>query len=380
MLKRKNQSIYGDCEALSDEFINKLKQASILKPICKLENQQEQLSTNIDIIKNNIIKISSKHELIDLGYTSIGSGFYKDSKHHLWQLNRDGDSYIIERTAEEETIRKSKETKIASKKIAAVYKVEKEFTIPGFENTIFSPEEEIETFRVSSPSDKYQKSIIQDMLGNEVPVMDTTLSNLVQERFITKISNKISSIITIKSDMPLDNFTKDLDQSGVYYQKRSAETDTETGKLVASFDIEDKDLDTFKSVANDYGIIVEAKKVANELSDFSFNDLVRFSIRGKDYKGRVKGFELDNIIVGFYDEAGNMEEDSFKPTELIKLKSAEIKEAPKVFSDETIIKGISHYMNIGFTKNEAIKEFILSNNLDKEYKNKIENVLDKYNF
>lgn len=310
MLKGKNQVVYGDCEALSDAFVSRF--------INKKSDIQEIIEPEVKpVIRDDIRYVSSKQELYDLGATPVAPGIWKDAQHHLWQLRRDADGYVIERTAEEETLREAKESKTASKKSAAIYTVEKEFTIPGFEHIVFSPTEEVETFKTSAPSDKYQTSIIKDMLDREVPVMDTTLSNLIQNRYITKVANKVSSTITVKSDTPLDSFTKDLDQSGVYYQKRSSETDTDTGKLVASFDVEDKDLDTFKSVANDYGIIVEAK-------------------------------------------------------------IAEIKDAPKVFSDETIVKGISHYMNMGFTKNEAVKEFISSNDLDKEYKKKIEDVLDKY--
>lgn len=263
------------------------------------------------------IKISSKQELPKLGYTSVAPGMYICSKHHLWQLSRDGEGYVIERTADEETIRKAKETKTASKKTATVYKVEQTFTIPGFEHTPFSPNEEIETYKSSSPSDKYQTSIIQDMLGREVPVTDTTLSNLITNRYITKIAKTASRLVT-KSDMPLDDFSNDLSQSGVYYQKGSSATDIESGKLVTSFEVEDKDLDTFKTIASDYGIIVEANK------------------------------------------------------------TAEIEESKKVFSDEAIIRGISLLINMGFTKNEAIKEFIASNELDNEYKKDIENILDKY--
>ena len=308
MLKGRIQSTYGDCESLSDEFVSKF--------INKESTTQETITETAEPrpTNENIRYISSKQELYDLGATPVAPGIWKDAKHHLWQLRREADGYVIERTAEEESIRKAK---TAAKKSAAIYTVEKEFTIPGYDHIVFSPTEEIETFKTSAPSDKYQTSIIKDMLNREVPVMDTTLSNLIQNRYITKVSNKIASTITVKSDMPLDSFTEDLDQSGVYYQKRYSETDIDTGKLVSSFEVEDKDLATFKSVANDYGIIVEAR-------------------------------------------------------------TAEIEESQKVFSDETILNGISHYMNMGFTKNEAVKEFLDSNALAKEYKKKIEDVLDKY--
>ena len=323
--------------------------------------RQQHVAPIYTTLENNgpkSFKVRSLKELTSLGFISVGAGFRHDAKHHLWQLSRDGEGYVIERTADEETIRKAKETKTASKKTATVFKVEQTFTIPGFEHITFSPNEEIETFKASSPSDKYQTSLIQDMLGREVPIMDTALSNLITNRYITKIAktarkflvvdsefnqahypdiigetfdeapgyaqvriidnDKTSSRLTTKSDMPLDDFSNDLNQSGVYYQKGSSRTDTESGKLVTDFEVEDKDLGTFKTIASDYGIIVEANK------------------------------------------------------------TAEIEESKKVFSDEAIIKGISLLINMGFTKNEAIKEFITSNELDSEYKKDIENVLDKY--
>lgn len=362
MLHGKNQTVYGDCLALSDEFVSKFSKKSNKEIIAGTPTGRYRVTDGIfkghifnghEMVYHNLppatpsdevriwdddsvgrsypiehtellletneasIKISSKQELPKLGYTSVAPGMYRDAKHHLWQLSRDGEGYVIERTADEETIRKAKETKTASKKTATIYKVEQTFTIPGFEHITFSPNEEIETFKSSSPSDKYQTSLIQDMLGREVPIMDTSLANLITNRYITKIA-KTAARLTTKSDMPLDDFSNDLNQSGVYYQKGSSRTDTESGKLVTDFEVEDKDLDTFKTIASDYGIIVEANK------------------------------------------------------------TAEIEESKKVFSDEAIIKGISLLISMGFTKNEAIKEFIASNELDKEYKKDIEDVLDKY--
>ena len=58
-------------------------------------------------------RIASKKELTDLGFISQGTGIYKDSAHHLWQLSREGDGYSISRIAEEEAILKEK--KIANK-------------------------------------------------------------------------------------------------------------------------------------------------------------------------------------------------------------------------------------------------------------------------
>ena len=62
-------------------------------------------------------RIASKDELIKLGFTSQGTGIYKDADHHLWNLSREGEGYAISRVAEEEDILKDK--KIATKEIAA---------------------------------------------------------------------------------------------------------------------------------------------------------------------------------------------------------------------------------------------------------------------
>jgi len=562
MLHGKNQTVYGDCLALSDEFVSKFYKKSDKEIIAGIPTGKYRVTKGIfkghifnghEIIESKpawlypedegevriwdddsvgrsypvehtellseaneaSIKISSKQELPKLGYTSVAPGIYRDAKHHLWQLSRDGEGYVIERTADEETIRKAKETKTAKlsfeqfikatnlsalrwfihnkvpyhgtesfdkdyykinieegdislarvaelypdiynvyfdaikeyyyfykdkgvknsfRKSATIFKVEQEFTIPGFEDVVFSPDEEIETFKTSVSSDKYQTSIIQNMLGREVPIMDTTLSNLIQSRYITKIAkisrkflvvdsefnqthypdiigetfdeapgyaqvriidnDKISSRLTTKSDMPLDDFSNDLNQSGVYYQKGSQRTDTESGKLITDFEVEDKDLDTFKTIASDYGIIVEANKTA--LNKYKVGDNVVYDPfdRGdphfpelighkgivlevqqhSDYEGYVPPSYKVKFDTGFIPQYGISGEDLV----LSKFRQAEIEESKKVFSDEAIIKGISLLINMGFTKNEAIKEFIASNELDSEYKKNIENILDKY--
>lgn len=474
------------------------------------------------------IKISSKQELPKLGYTSVAPGIYVCSKHHLWQLSRDGEGYVIERTADEEAMRKAKETKIASRKTATIYRVEQTFTIPGFEHIPFSPNEEIETYKSSVPSDKYQTSIIQDMLGREVPVTDTTLSNLITNRYITKISaisteskfydefdrpignttytgswenkggyiavdtydddvksdlikrnfeqikqntfykkydgflpnkkteyledveildaiirenrskfmSKASSRLITKSDMPLDDFLLDLDQNAIYYQKGKSTTDTESGKLVTNFEVEDRDLDTFKTIASDYGIILEATKkvltannvdsifnqaysegqkaitaqfnsglitkdklhewssyperMSSFISDIVFDASTEFEkISPKNKENKLIDAYESGYRLGARDSIKNLinrflEEDTrYRGLNPIFLnpkdaKSAGIEESKKVFSDEAIIRGISLLINMGFTKNEAIKEFIASNELDKEYKKSIEDILDKY--
>src|SRR4030065_2484291 len=118
---------------LSDEFVYKF--------IDRMGRQQHvaPIYTTLENNGPKSFKVRSLKELTSLGFISVGAGFRHDAKHHLWQLSRDGEGYVIERTADEETIRKAKETKTASKKTATVFKVEQTFTIPGFEHITFSP-------------------------------------------------------------------------------------------------------------------------------------------------------------------------------------------------------------------------------------------------
>ena len=101
----------------------------------KLQGSVEYIIQNIaNLDKNQIIstlkdaldyskewktseRIASKDELAELGFISQGTGIYKDSAHHLWNLSREGEGYSISRIAEEEDILKEK--KIASKEVVA---------------------------------------------------------------------------------------------------------------------------------------------------------------------------------------------------------------------------------------------------------------------
>lgn len=88
------------------------------------EKYLSELDRSIGIIESK--RVANKAELADLGFTSVGTGVYKDAKHHIWNLRREGESYIISREAEEEDILEAKElTRNASKKTA------REITIEG---------------------------------------------------------------------------------------------------------------------------------------------------------------------------------------------------------------------------------------------------------
>ena len=187
-------------------------------------------------------RIASKDELPGLGFTSEGTGIYKDSAHHLWELSREGQGYSISRVADEEDILKEK-----------------------------------------------------------------------------KVASKVANTVTISNDTALGPFFSNLDQSGVYYNKK-AEDVSDTG-YSAVVDVAPEDMDEFTSVAQESGVKTATKD--------------------------------DN------EETKNS----------------------KVFSDEAVLTGISHYSTMGYDTKEAVKNFIESNQLDsKHYTPLINEVLARYNY
>lgn len=81
---------------------------------------------------------------------------------------------------------------------------------------------------------------------------------------------------------------------------------------------------------------------------------------------------------------GSIDEDEYPDfkaaAESTGLKVAEMERTNKVFSDEAVTTGISHYLTMGFTEKEAINNFIASYDLDKkEYEPAIKELLAKYN-
>lgn len=182
--------------------------------------------------------VASKKELTKRGFTSVGTGLYKSSDHHLWKLKREGEGYNISRVSDEEELLKEE-----------------------------------------------------------------------------KVASKTAHTVTVESDTSLSTFFDNLNQSGVYYTKISG------GDNSATIDVDDADIDMFNSVLGDSD--VRTAGIASEGSG--------------------------------------------------------IEESDKVFSDEAIITGISHYTNMGHDEKDAIKYFIDSNELDKkEYESRIKDILEKY--
>lgn len=65
--------------------------------ITKLQERDIPLSTMP--IRNGVSvdKISS---LIEQGYISLGTGFYRDAEHHVWRIEKEGDNYLLVRADE----------------------------------------------------------------------------------------------------------------------------------------------------------------------------------------------------------------------------------------------------------------------------------------
>ncbi len=100
---------FEDNIVLSNTFLGKY--ATVEAPVVPTE---PTAPVDTPVIESKTSKrIASKDELPGLGFTSEGTGIYKDSSHHLWELSREGEGYNITRVAEEEDILKEK--KVASK-------------------------------------------------------------------------------------------------------------------------------------------------------------------------------------------------------------------------------------------------------------------------
>lgn len=382
-------------------------------------NKGEYIPTfSSDSVPKEKISVSSKKELTRLGYKSLGTGIYLDAKHHLWTLTREGNGYVIERNAEEETLRKAKECKTADKKAVS--------------------REDIDDFYFGGEiSNK-----IQELVDKGMSWMDAVA--LLKEQGVIKTSSKV----TIKSEVPIGQFLNDLSQSGVYYQKLSESNDD--GKSTIMLDIDDTDKETFMNMAKDNNIVVEATKVAyqsdvfgmvyelyqdGEISDSelaeinkvynmleqkfhnneinweefyrTFGDWIEDSFpRLKEklgnkitsnnkyekgdlviYNGKkvvIKNISNDGMRIAIPDYAQNKPAGSIiwvpisEVTTELNPKDAKIEESQKVFSDEAVYSGIKHYMNMGFSKKEAIDNFIESFNLDKSYEARIKETIEKY--
>ena len=128
----------------------------------------------------------------------------------------------------------------------------------------------------------------------------------------------IANQVTVTNDTALGAFFSNLDQSGVYYNK-VAEDMSETG-YSAVVDVSAEDMSDFTAIAQESGVKTAAKEADDSLEDC------------------------------------------------------------KVFSDEAILTGISHYSTMGYTIKEAVNNFIESYELDKKhYEPLINEVLDRYN-
>lgn len=230
---------FEDNLALSNTFLDKYakieEQVTPVKPI----------PTETAIVASSTTKrVASKEELPGLGFTHEGTGIYKDSAHHLWELSRVGEGYSITRVAEEEAI-------LTEKKVVA--------------------------------------------------------------------SVRVASQVTVSSDSGLLTFFANLDQNGIYYNKVSE--DTTGAGYSAVIDIDAEDMPDFTTIARDSGVKTGSKE------------------------------------------------------------SAEGTDECKVFSDEAILTGISHYVTMGYATKEAVNNFIASNNLDKKYYEPLINeVLGRYNY
>ena len=220
-----------------DKYAKKSEQSNPIQPT----PVKNPVSTPTRLTKH----IASKEALLKIGFSSEGTGIYKDSSHHLWKLSREGEGYSITRVAEEDTILNEK-----------------------------------------------------------------------------KVANKVATTLSISSDSDLTSFFSNLDQSGVYYNKISENRTTEG--YTAVVDVDSADVADFTSIASDSGIRTAGNHTAGEASD----DV-----------------------------------------------------CSKVFSDEAVLTGISHYINMGYDKKEAVNNFIISNTLDKtHYTPLINEVLDRYNY
>ena len=58
---------------------------------------------NLQVINEAVRKgvvIDRIDTLIGKGYTSLGTGFYRDAAHHIWKIEKEGDSYLLIRADE----------------------------------------------------------------------------------------------------------------------------------------------------------------------------------------------------------------------------------------------------------------------------------------
>ena len=94
-------SKFGDSDTISDEFSSKL-----INKYAKKEEVVQESKTAAKVVDDTHKKLSkriaNKAELVDLGYTSLGTGLYKDAEHHIWTLKREGEGYSVEREIDEE--------------------------------------------------------------------------------------------------------------------------------------------------------------------------------------------------------------------------------------------------------------------------------------
>lgn len=365
----RGENIIADTNYIGNSILEKIAN-SYIEDENKYSKQSDKENTTtkftLDMMKKERISVSSKKELIKMGFRDIGGGFRIDSKHHLWTLTREGNGYVIERNADEEVTLKAKECKTANKKVAVKYEV----TTGVFEGHIFNGH----PVTISGQERIWD----DDSVGRSYPIENTKL-----------VETKTSSKITIKSEVPVGQFLSDLSQSGIYYQKISEVTDEDKIATVV-LDIDDSDKENFMNMAKDNNIVVEATKVAYQSDVFGMiNELYENGEISDFDNARInqKFNELESLHLSdeltyeqFYRAFGDWVEKEFPYLkEKLGAKLAAIEESQKVFSDEAVYSGVKHYMNMGFTKKEAIDNFIESFNLDKSYEIRIKETLEKYN-
>jgi len=150
-----------------------------------------------------------------------------------------------------------------------------------------------------------------------------SISRVAEEEDILKekkIASKelTGSQVTVTNDTDLNTFFANLEQSGVYYNKVAEDT-SDTG-YSAVVDVSAEDMSEFTAIAQESGVRTAAQDCKEE-------------------------------------------------------------ENYKVFSDEAVLTGISHYSTMGYDTKEAVKNFIESNQLDSTYYTPLINeVLARYNY
>lgn len=175
-------------------------------------------------------KIASKAELVELGLTSIGTGLYKDSAHHIWNLKREGDGYSIERESDEE--------EMLSMKYSSKKRIAREVTLEGA-----SPEDTNAFLQEMGPEGEglYFSESGSDGTSTKISIDETDFSHLYDQA----LSRGIRVSKTAEMEISKKVFSPEALTTGISHYTNMGFSEKEAiGKFIESHQLDKKEYES----------------------------------------------------------------------------------------------------------------------------------------